>query len=251
LSIQSEDTYKVLARGLRLAELKPVIGQVRKMIEAGYEEMRKDPAEIKKSIAMLVKSVRAYEIGKDRLVLSGEYAMPQIVRTLMDPKIEPLLRERLIMVLPKMGKPAVLPLSVALQCKQPHLQEIFSEALGRIQYPHAGPRLREFLERKNLLKPVRSAAALALVSCVGRAALKKSVAELFYDMAEKFYYQRESLRPDERSTMANVWYWQDDVGLVYKAVPRQIFCDVYAMRMSRLALKHDPTFYPAVSLWLA
>ncbi|MBL7133189.1 MAG: hypothetical protein ISS78_03745 [Phycisphaerae bacterium] len=251
LSIQSDDTHKVLARGSQLDELKPVIGEIRKMIETGYEEMRKDPAEIRKSINMLIKSVRAYEIGARRLVRSGEYAMPQIVQTLMDPKIEPLLRERLIMVLPRMGKAAVLPLSVALQCDQPHLQEIFAEALGRIQYPHAGPRLRQFLERKGLLKRVRTAAESALVLCAGPAAPNKSVAEMFYDVAEKFYYQRESLRPDERSPKANVWYWRDDIGLVYKAVPRQIFCDIYAMRMSRLALKHDPKFYPAVPLWLA
>lgn len=251
LSIQSDDTHKVLVRGSRLGELKPVIGEIRKMIETGYEQMRKDPAEIRKSIGMLVKSVRAYEIGARRLVRSGEYAMPQIVQTLMDPKIEPLLRERLIMVLPRMGKAAVLPLSVALQCDQPHLQQIFAEALGQIQYPHAGPRLRQFLERKDLLKRVRNAAESALVSCSGQAALKKSAAEMFHDLAEKFYYQRESLRPDERSPKANVWYWRDDVGVVYKVVPRQIFCDIYAMRMSRLALKHDPKFYPAVSLWLA
>jgi len=251
LSIQSDDTHKVLTRGSRLADLKPIIGEIRKMIETGYEQMRKDPAEIRKSIDMLVKSVRAYEIGARRLVRSGEYAMPQIVQRLMNPKVEPLLRERLITVLPRMGKAAVLPLSVALQCSQPHLQETFAEALGRIQYPHAGPRLRQFLDRKGLLKRVRSAAESALVSCVGRTALKKNTAGMFYDMAVNFYYQRESLRPNERSSNANVWYWRDDAGLSYKAVPRQIFCDVYAMRMSRLALKHDPKFYPAVSLWLA
>ncbi|MCD6303537.1 MAG: HEAT repeat domain-containing protein, partial [Planctomycetes bacterium] len=50
----------------------------------------------------------------------------------------------------------------------------------------------------------------------------------------------------------NIWYWDKSLGgLTYKSVPRQIFCDLYAMRMARLALKHDAGFYPAVSLWLA
>ena len=82
--------------------------------------------------------------------------------------------------------------------------------------------------------------------------LQRPLAQLYYELALRFYYRAESLVPDVRSSTANVWFWDEELGgLIYKAVPRQIFCDLYAMRMARLALEHDPKFYPAVSLWLA
>lgn len=250
-SLSAEDTHRVLDRGEKLSGLKPTIVAIRKMIEEGYFKLRQDPAEIRRAIDMLPKSVQAYEIAARRLIISGEYAMPQMSQKLMDPKLPALHRERLITILPRMGKQVVLPLSTALQTTNTNLQGIYADALGRIQYPHAGPRLRELHDRKDLLKRVRETVESALLSCVGPAGLKKSIAEMYYDLALKYYYQAESLRSDERVSKANVWYWREDTGLVFKPVPREIFCDVYAMRMSRMALAHDPNFYPAVSLWLA
>jgi hypothetical protein len=81
--------------------------------------------------------------------------------------------------------------------------------------------------------------------------MKKGAAELFHQQALAYYYQNDSIRPDPRSDNALVWYWQEGLGLTFKKVPRPILCDVYAMRMARLALQHDPKHYPAVSLWLA
>ena len=59
------------------------------------------------------------------------------------------------------------------------------------------------------------------------------------------------MTPDIRYATANVWYWVDGQGLSFKAVPREIFNDVYAMRCAAQTLKQDPNYYPAVSLWLA
>ena len=254
LSQATEDAHKVLARGAAIEPLKNIIAKIRKKIESGYEAMRKDPAQIAQSISMLAGNIRAYETAAERLILSGEFALPQMVHKLMDPKIEPLLRERLITVLPRIGPQAVLPLSVAMQCDSPQLQEIFATALGRIQYPQAAARLKEFVQRKGILKLARKAGELALASCAGSDGAKdtkKTVAGMFYDTALKYYYHHQSLCPDERFSQANVWYWKDDAGLIYKPVPRQIFCDIYAMRMCRLALKHDPKFHQAISLWIS
>ena len=150
LSQATEDAHKVLARGAALEPLKDIIAEIRKKIESGYEAMRKDPAQIAQSISMLTGNIRAYETAAERLILSGEFALPQMVHKLMDPKIEPLLRERLITVLPRIGPQVVLPLSAAMQCDSPQLQEIFATALGRIQYPQAAARLKEFVQRKGI-----------------------------------------------------------------------------------------------------
>ncbi|MCE5325350.1 MAG: HEAT repeat domain-containing protein [Planctomycetaceae bacterium] len=251
LSLDSSDTRQLLDRAEKLPEMKDVVTRLRAAIEEGYFKLRQDPAEIAKAINSLERSVQAYELGARRLIISGQYALPQIIQRLMDPKVPPLLRERLITVLPRLGKEAVLPMSEALQTDNPNLQEIFADTLGRIGYPAAAPRLRELYDRKNLLPKVKKTVESALLACSGKEALTKPLAEMFNDMAEKYYYQAESLRPDERVSTANVWYWTADLGLTYRPVPRQIFCDIYAMRMCRLALDHDPNLYPAASLWLA
>ena len=251
LSVQFKDTQDVLRRGQRLEGMKEIIDEIRKVIEEGYEAERADPKQIANSIKLLGGTVRAYKIGLKRLVESGEYAMPQLIQKLMDPKTPELLRERIVTVLPKIGKDAVRPLSVALQSKDVHLQETLARTLGEIQYPHAGARLKELAGRQGILERTKQVATRALVDCTGNESLEKSVAWMFYDLAQKYYRQDDSVKPQEEYETANVWYWKEGLGVVFKPVPREIFCDIHAMRMARLALQHDPDFYPAVSLWLA
>jgi len=251
LSVQSRSAQSVLARGTRLQGMEETIQRLQKMIDQGYQAMRTDPAEIERSINMLPVSVRSYARAKERLINSGEYALPQMVQKLTDPRTDALLRERIVQVLPSLGKEIVRPLSVALQTKDEKLREIFASALAEVEYPHAGARLKELHQTEGLLKRTEVLVESALITCTGKSALSKSVSQMYYDLALKYYYQDESIRPDERSDKANVWYWKNDAGLSFVPVPRQIFCDIYAMRMARLALEHDDEFYPAVSLWLA
>ncbi|MDY6912865.1 MAG: hypothetical protein SVT52_00165 [Planctomycetota bacterium] len=251
LAANTAASQTILARGARLEGMKEIVANLSKMIEQGYEVERASPEQIAKAIKSLGAGVRSYEIGARRLERSGEYALPQLVHKLMNPNTSATLVECILTFLPRLSKEAVRPLSVALQTKDPRLQEIFANALGRIGYPIAAPRLKELMERKGLLDRTRRIVQAALIACGDREVMEKSTAWLYYDLALKYYYQAESVVPDVRYDKANVWYWQEGVGLTYKQVPREIFCDIYAMRMARLALEHDSNFYPAVSLWLA
>ena len=252
LSAETVGGTLVLAQAANLAGMKDLVEQIRKIIEQGYQDLRSDPDEISRSIEMLGGTMRAFGIASDRLKTSGEYAMPQLVQKLLDPQTPGTLRERIIVVLPRLGKDAVRPMSVAMQTRDEKLQEVLANALGRIEYPHAAPRLKELAEREGVLPQIKRAAELALISCVGQAALAKPAAEVSHEQAVNYYYQHESVAPDPRYETANVWYWDGDAErLTYRSVPREIFCDVYAMRMARLALAHNPEFYPAVSLWIA
>ena len=229
----------------------PIIEHIRKMIEMGYQSERSDPNQIANSIDLLAKSLRAYEIGASRLEQSGEYAMPQLVAKLIDPQTPASLTERIVNVMPRMGKGIVRPLSEVLQCQDPRVLEIAANVLGQIRYPDAAPFLKELLERKGVLDRTRQVATAAMISCAGKAAMEKPTASLFYELAEKYYNQQPSVAPDQRLGTANVWYWREGLGLDIRSVPRAIFCDVYAMRLARRALSHDGGFHPAVSLWLA
>ena len=251
LQVNTRNSADVLGRGARLEGMKEIIANLQKMIDAGYEDLRSDPAEIAHSIEKLGGTMRSYGIAKERLMTSDEYALPQLLQKLMDPKIPLVLWERIVILLPQMGKGAVRPLTVALQSSDPKLQEVIASALGEIQYPHAAARLKELSERAGILPRTKAAAQRALIACAGQAAPNKSVAELYYQQGLNYYYQRESISPDPNYPTANVWYWKANLGLTYTVLPTEIFCDVYAMRMARLALKHDENFYPAVSLWIA
>ena len=251
LSVQTRGAAAVLARGARLEGMRDIIVRIQRMIEQGYEDDRSDPSQIADAIEMLGGTVRGFEIAARRLVISGEYALPQLIQKFMDPKTPGKLRENIIVVLPRLGKNAVRPLTAALETSDPSLQEVIANALGQILYPHAAPHLKELAERDGVLPRTKKAAKLALLACAGEGALEKPLASLYYEQALNYYYQRESVAPDVRYDTANVWYWIEGLGLTHKVVPREIFCDVYAMRMARSALEHDKNFYPAVSLWIA
>jgi CheY-like chemotaxis protein len=238
-------------RGAKLEGMEPIIEAMLDKIEQGFEQVRKDPEEIEAAINRLGGSLRAQEIGAQRLIVSGQYALPQMIQRLRDEDTPRNLRENIINVLPRMGKEAVRPLSVALQADDAALLETLADVLADIEYPHSAPRLKELAQREGVLDRVKTAANRALLIVAGREAARKSVAELYYDLATSYYYDAESIRADERYDMANVWYWQDDLGLVYRPVPRPIFNEIYAMRMARLALEHNAEYYPAVSLWVA
>jgi len=250
LAVETGETQAVLARAAQLEGLAGIVSQLQQMIEAGFQAERESPQQIAAAIEMLGGTIRGYEIAARRLETSGEYALPQLVQKLTDPATTGTLRERIIRVLPRLGKDAVRPLSVALQADNQQLLQILADALGEIRYPHAAGRLKELTQRDDILPETRTKAQRALVACVGQEALTQPLSALYYDQALAYYYQRESVAPDNGSDQANVWYWQDGL-LTYVPVPRAIFCDIYTMRMSRLALGHDADYYPAVSLWLA
>jgi hypothetical protein len=254
VSVKTPDSQITLGKGARLEGMKEPIASLLKVIEDGYQAQRGDPEEIKRSIEMLNESPRAFLIGQERLAASGEFALPQLLQKLALPGNDDKtisLREHILTVLPKLGKEAVRGLSEALQTTDPRLQEDLAMTLGSIEYPQAAPALKELLTRKGVLERVAKVAHEALIRVAGPEAVAMTLAQIDNDWAGKYYYQLESIRPDDRSQTANVWYWKEGLGLVYKPVPRQILCDVYAMRLARLALAADPTFSAAVPLWLS
>jgi HEAT repeat protein len=251
LAVQTPEWQSLLSRGAKLEGLKEPMERIRAMVEKGYEAERTDPAQIRNAINMLGQGTRAYGIALDRLKLSGEFAMPALVQTLADPKASDQVKERVVNVLPQLGKDAVRPLAAAMETSDPNLKVIFANALAQISYPFAAPALKEASIDAAALEKVREAATRALVAVAGQAAKDKSLADISYDVAEKYYNHAESLMPDVRYDKANVWYWKEGLGLDYVAVPREIFADVYAMRLARKALAADPKYYPALSLWVA
>ena len=251
LARQSRNIEQTLTRGEQLPQMGDIIRRIRKMMQDGFQAEAANPEEIARAIKMLGGTLGQYKYALDMLKVSGEYALPQLLQKLNAPGTTPLIRERIIAVLPHLGLVAVRGMSIALQTDSPTVQEALANALRRIGYPMAAPRLKELADRKGVLPRVRIAATAALIECAGRDAPAKALSELYYELAEKYYHRAESLRPDPRYDKANVWTWNADKRLGFTPVPREIFCDIYAMRMARLALKNDQNLGKALALWLA
>jgi HEAT repeat protein len=264
LSRETENVEMLLSRAANMNEdMAVIVLGLRERIEEGYREYRADPEAIADAIDRLSQSGRAAVNGMERLRDSGEYALPQLISRLSNPATPATMRNAIVELLPQLGKEAVLPLTEALQTEDPAVLEVVASSLGRIGYAHAVPRLREVLDTRDLLDRTRVIVERAIENCGGEAALQRPLAELCYSVGEAYYDMDPSLLPDSRYELANVWYWEipvdEDNGrllhenavLIFSQVPREIFCDIYAMRMAQLALEHDADFYPAVSLWLA
>jgi hypothetical protein len=252
LSVDVSGSQVTLTRALGVKTLAPTILKIRQQIDKGYQLFRSDEKEIQRMIVKLSGTLREFMRASRRLAASGEYALPQLLATLSDPKTSAILRERISTVLPKGEKSNVRGLTEALVgSKDERLIQHAALALGNIEYPHAVPYLKEVSLRTDIADQTRKIVVAALVRCSDgdRSVLKKSLAELYYKAALKYYYRHDSVLADERFPTANVWYFKGGV-LTYTPVPRQIFCDIYAMRMSRKTLKADSGYSPAVSLWL-
>ncbi len=251
-SIEVTGSQVILTRALGNKKLKPIVQQIRTQIDKGYQLFRSDAKEIQRMIKMLSGNLRQYMRASDRLAASGEYALPQLLATLSDPKTSSVLRERISTVLPKGQKGNVRGLTEALiGSEDERLIQHAAAALGNIEYSHSVAHLKEVSLRKSITSATRRIVVAALVRCSGgdRSVVNKSLADLYYKVALKYYYRHDSILPDERFATANVWYFKSGV-LTYTPVPREIFCDIYAMRMARKTLEADKTFSPAVSLWL-
>jgi HEAT repeat protein len=252
IASQTDGLEDLMGRAANMnAAMVPVVTALRVRIDDGYLDLRSDPASILRSIDSLTGSTREHFNATNRLIESGEYAVPLMVQRLSDDESSEALKSAIVEVFPQIGKDAVRPLIVALQTDETWLQEVFADALGEIGYPMAVPRLRELLDTGNLMPRTHAIVENAILECGGQAALKKPLTELFLELGMQYYDLDDSLLPDGRYPLANVWHWDEASQLQFRKVPHEIFCDVYAMRNARLALSHDGDNYAAVTLWLA
>lgn len=251
LTIQNRDSLVTLDRGAKASEaLKKVVAELRAKIEEGYKGERANPEMIARSIDALGGEMQAYQNAANRLVISGEFAMPQLVQKLAAKDTPAELKRRIQNVLVKIGKDAVNALSAALESNDPELQDQVANTLGKIGYRQSAPYLKELIGRKGVIDRVRKTAETALSAVVGREGAAKSVSVLAFEWAQNFDRGDESLQPDPRSSTAIVWFWRND-RLEPVNVPREIFLDIYAMRLAKMALQFDPGMKQAMSLWLA
>ena len=146
------------------------------------------------------------------------------------------------------------PLVAVTESKNPDVLIPVVGVLGDLGYGAAVPYLDRARDFQDSRPPRRAAAATAALERMGASDPHSvNAAQLFYDLGEKFYYDNADITADKRDPKApaNVWYWDEQKGLIRQQVPQPIFNEIMAMRSCEYSLKLGQSGGDAMSLWLA
>jgi len=247
---KSVETLLVIIKNSSIGEN---AARVMELIHRGEEMRRKDADRILANVKNLGGSPQNEYFATKHLAQSGEHAIPYIVATLLDSS-QSSLWPRVITALPKLDKPAVTPLAMALRMRNNDVRVHVIRALGEIGYPHAVPYLRKISVDEAMPATSRSAArdAISRIESISGRDLPGEAAALYFELAERYYNEDATVRADPRLDTANVWYWDEsNQALTATQVPVRVFGQVMAMRCCEEALRQRNDNAEAIALWLS
>jgi hypothetical protein len=232
-------------------EMNGIADGVLKIIEAGRHTQRKDVSRIKVEVARLSSTERGRMMALTRLKDSGEWAVPILIDVLRDPSRSSEFYY-ISWVLPQIGKQAINPLvTTLLFCDDMSVQIKVAYALERIGYYSALPYLKEISENSNTPHTLKDVCDAALSSILRNYRAKGGDAALqYFSLAEDYYGNESSLSVPENQTLANLWFWDNEKGLVSQAVDRGLFNTLMTMRATERSIKLAPHSEDAIALWL-
>ena len=249
LSQKTPNAYSTLERmQAHSAELGDVSNKILKIIETGRYTLRIDPAVIRQEIKRLSTTRRGEIAAQARLKNAGEYAIPFMLDALADKSRE---KEfvNIANALPKIGRDAIRPLVAAMQTTDLKVKLEIIHALGKIGYGQPLAYLK-YVAENDTSDQIRFV-ALATIKNIDPVAVKLPSTELFFQLAEAYYYHTSSLIPTP-GEFANIWFWDDQQQiLVRKEVSQDHFNELMAMRSCEWALRADETTGKAIALWIA
>ncbi|NIA22289.1 MAG: hypothetical protein GWP05_10085, partial [Anaerolineaceae bacterium] len=211
---------------------------------------RKDLDRIKTALLALDKNERSYQINRMKLQLSGEYVVPTALALLADDKLARL-HDDILRALEEIDRPVVYPLVVALETPDAKLKMKIIALLSRLGYKLALPALKAIVESPNEADNVKSAAGAAINAIAGAKARETSAGQLYFELAEAFYYDKITVITDPKRRTTDVWGWIKGAGLTYRPAPTGVVNEILAARCCRLGLRAAADSPELVALWLS
>ena len=231
------------------ADLAKVARGILSIIDEGTFAKRTESAIIAEEVRRLSGTARGRVTAVDRLKNAGEYAIPFMVDAMSDETRRSELAN-IIWALPQIGNDAIRPLATALDTDNLAVKAEIIKAMGLIGYPQSLGYLKYVVEN-DPSSELRSLAA-ASIGKIEPAAVNIPAAELFYRLAESYYYHNPSLAPEEDADFGNIWFWDAaERRLVREQVSRDYFYELMAMRSCEWALRADGDFGKAIGMWIA
>lgn len=240
---------ETVQRGTRVAELEGAADRLIKAYEQGKLEQARNPQEIDQNIERLTGDQRQRMYARERLMFAGEYAMPKLLKALQggdNPARQAEVRQLLV----DMGRPALMPMAVALPDLDPVMQEQVAGIMGAMPYRTSLPFLYD-LYSISTNPTVKSAAEKAIRQIDGSFSADANPASLLAMLAESYYQKNESLLLLPKEATQPVWTYSAKTGLNASSVLTPVFHDMMAMRLAERALSRDASRADAVATWLA
>ena len=220
LSEENQEGYRLLLKMYADSdELREVSGKVLDLIEEGRYIRRTDPKIISQEIQRLSTTIKGRIAAEERLKNAGEYAIPQMLAAMADPDRKNELAY-ITEALPKIGRPAIRPLTAALQMTNVAVKVEVIRALGKIGYYEPLAYLKYEIETTD--SDVIRTQAVAAIERIDGGALKISAAELFFRLGENYYNQDDSLAAAAEYDFANVWFWDAGKGALIRRVTTNV-----------------------------
>lgn len=242
----------LLQRAEKTAGLQEVAKQLGQRLDQARLARAKDAKRITEDIQKLAGTSRERTNAAARLTAAGQYAVPQLLATLVNDRQDNL-HPFVMQALAQVGKPAVYPLSVSLAQLEIRPLTQVAQVLADIGYPMAMPYLKQVIESRPMDANARTILQTAYDRLAARSAAtaKLSAAELFQQLARD-YYTTGTLTGQTLAAHQQPMLWTYDArtGLIPVTVPASIFHDVLAMQAAQQALTINPKLESALSWWL-
>ncbi len=238
---------EAVAAGMRVPVLEPIAARLDSMFRDGKLARARNPDEIARNIALLTEGLRARSLARERLMVAGEYAMPQLLDAYLQQK-DLALKAQVQRLMVDMGRQAIVPLITALPRVDGVRQEAIAEVLGLIPYRTSLPVLVDVYQSSNN-EAVRQACSRAINRLGGDP--DADVADLYALLANSYYTEPAELTSFPGEDHQLVWDFNPGLGLVMVPIRTPVFHEAMAMRMAERALALDPRDDATLALWVA
>lgn len=246
-SRERERFEQSVAAAMRVPVLEPSAAEMDRMFRDGKLARARNPEEVARNIELLTGGLRARQLGRQRLLIAGEYAMPQLLEAFLQQR-DIALKAQVQRLLVDMGRQSIIPLTTALDGLDAVRQEAIVEVLGLIPYRTSLPALVN-LHQGTDNSSVRSACARAINRLGGDASA--DVASLYTVLAETYYTEPAELTSFAGEEFQLLWNFDNGLGLVMTPIRTPVFHEAMAMRVSERSLGINPTDPETLGLWIA
>jgi hypothetical protein len=244
---ETERFEESVASAMRVPVLEPVAAGLDRLYRAGKLARVRNPEEIARNIGLLSGGLRGRQIGRERLIAAGEYAVPQLLEAYLQNR-DPNLRAQVQRVLVDLGRQSILPLVTALPNLDPARQEPLVDVLGLIPYRTSLPYLVA-LHQGTDVQAVRQATSRAIERLGGNPSA--DVAELFALLADSYYAEPGELTSFPGEEFQLLWRFDAGLGLVMVPQRTEVFHEAMAMATAETALTVRPDNRETLALWIA
>lgn len=238
---------EAVAAAMRVPVLEPIAAQLDAMYRDGKLDRARDPEEIARNIGLLDGGLRARQLGRERLMAAGEYAMPQLLDAYLQ-NDNLTLKAQVQRLLVDMGRQSLAPLIAALPNISDTQQEAVVEVLGMIPYRTSMPVLVDLYQGTSN-NSVRRACARSIERLGG--STDGDVSALYASLADGYYSEPSELTSFPGEDYQLVWNHDSGLGLIMTPVVTEVFHEAMAMRNAERSLELDSSDEETLALWIS